>query len=148
MDIPAEVWHGVATPHKIEERKEFHNEQRQQNAPEQTTPLVELEVPCAIPDPIMQLDASCILLKAAAQRQPTETQWQTTLEAIRMLMEIDGLDDMVLSAKAPSGGFLRLQDLRSQLESVQAAFRGNQQEDDGIPWLGCRWRFTSHASAA
>lgn len=96
----------------------------------------------------MQLDASCILLKAAAQRQPTETQWQTTLEAIRMLMEIDGLDDMVLSAKAPSGGFLRLQDLRSQLESVQAAFRGNQQEDDGIPWLGCRWRFTSHASAA
>ncbi len=124
MDIPAEVWHGVATPHKIEERKEFHNEQRQQNAPEQTTPLVELEVPCAIPDPIMQL------------------------EAVRLLMEIDGLDDMVLTAKAPSGRFLRLQNLRSQLESVQAAFRGNQQEDDGIPWLGCRWRFTSHASAA
>ena len=95
---------------------------------EQTTPLVELEVPCAIPDPIMQLDASCILLKAAAQRQPTEAQWQTTLEAVRLLMEIDGLDDIVLTAKAPSGGFLRVQDLRSQLERVQAAFRGNQQE--------------------
>jgi len=73
----------------------------------------------------MQLDASCILLKAAAQRQPTEAQWQTTLEAVRLLMEIDGLDDMVLTAKAPSGGFLRVQDLRSQLERVQAAFRGN-----------------------
>ena len=78
---------------------------------EQTTPLVELEVPCAIPDPIMQLDASCILLKAAAQRQPTEAQWQTTLEAVRLLME----------------------DLRSQLERVQAAFRGNQQEASVSP---------------
>ena len=95
---------------------------------EQTTPLVEREVPCAIPDPIMQLDASCTLLKAAAQRRPTEAQWQTTLEAVRLLMEIDGLDDMVLTAKAPSGGFLRVQDLRSQLERIQAAFRGNQQE--------------------
>ena len=95
---------------------------------EQTKPLVELEVPCAIPDPIMQLDASCILLKAAAQPQPTEAQWQSTLEAVRLLMEIDGLDDIVLTAKAPSGGFLRVQDLRSQLERVQAAFRGNQQE--------------------
>ena len=32
-----------------------------------------------------------------------------------------------------SGGFLRVQDLRSQLERVQAAFRGNQQEASVSP---------------
>lgn len=94
---------------------------------EQTEPVVERKAPCATPGPIMLLDASCALLRAAAQRQPTEEQWQTMLEAVRLLAEINDLDEMILTGKVPNGGFLRAQDLRSQLESVRAAFRGSRQ---------------------
>ena len=66
------------------------------------------------------------LLKAAAQSKPTEEQWQTMLDAARLLTEINGLDDMVLTAKAPSGGFLNIQELvpaghRPGSDSRQAA---------------------------
>ena len=68
------------------------------------------------------------LLKAAAQSKPTEEQWQTMLDAARLLTEINDLDDMVLTAKAPSGGFLNIQELRSLLGIVQEAIHAKRQE--------------------
>ena len=44
---------------------------------EQAESLVKLKTPFAMPAPAMQMDAACILLKAAAQRHPTLEQWQT-----------------------------------------------------------------------
>ena len=68
------------------------------------------------------------LLKAAAQSEPTEEQWQTMLDAARLLTEINDLDDMVLTAKAPSGGFLNIQELRSLPGIVQEAIHAKRQE--------------------
>ena len=94
----------------------------------QTKSLVNLKTPFAMPDPAMQMDAACILLKAAAQRHPTLKQWQTVLDAVRLLAEMDDLEDMILDAKVPSGGFLSVQELRSLLDGVQAAVEVNRQE--------------------
>ena len=69
----------------------------------------------------MQLDVVCEILKAAAQKPCTQEEWQTALNAARMLTEMDGLEDMVLSGKTPDGGFLTADALRDQLRSVQAA---------------------------
>ena len=40
-----------------------------------------------------------------------------------MLTEMDGLEDMVLGAMTPDGGFLTGDNLRNLLETVQAAFQ-------------------------
>lgn len=93
---------------------------------ERTESLVKLKTPYAIPAPAMQMDAACILLKAAAQRHPTLEQWQTMLDAVRLLAEIDDLEDMILDAKVPSGGFLDIQELRTLLGSVQAAVKAKR----------------------
>ena len=50
------------------------------------------------------------------------------LDAARLLTEINDLDDMVLTAKAPSGGFLNIQELRSLLGIVQEAIHAKRQE--------------------
>lgn len=95
---------------------------------EQTEPLMKLASPFTVPSPDMQLDAACTLLKAAAQLKPTEVQWQTMLDAVRLLTEINDLDDMVLTAKALSGGFLDIQELRSLPGIVQEAIHAKRQE--------------------
>lgn len=107
---------------------EMENTRRFAETGEQTEPLVKLAAPFAIPAPDMQLDAVCTLLKAAAQRKPTEEQWQTMLDAVRLLTEINDLDDMVLTAKAPTGGFLDIQELRSLPGIVREAIRTKRQE--------------------
>lgn len=95
---------------------------------EQTESLVRLKTPFAMPAPAMQMDAACILLKAAAQRHPTLEQWQTVLDAVRLLAEMDDLEDMILDSKVPTGGFLDVQELRTLRGSVQAAVEAKRQE--------------------
>ena len=90
---------------------------------EQTESLVRLDAPLPMPDPAMQLDAVREILQAAAQRQPTPEQWQTALNAARMLTEMDGLEDMVLGTTVPDGGFLTTEGLHKQLADVQTALR-------------------------
>lgn len=94
---------------------------------EQTESLLKLKTPFAIPAPAMQMDAVCILLKAAAQRHPTLEQWQTMLDAVRLLAEMDDLEEMILDAKVPSGGFLNVQELRTLLDNIQAAIEVKRQ---------------------
>ena len=107
---------------------EMENTKHFAEAGEQTKSLVKLKTPFAMPAPAMQMDATCILLKTAAQRHPTLEQWQTVLDAVRLLAEIDDLEDMILNAKAPSGGFLSIQDLRTLLDSVRTALEAKRQE--------------------
>ena len=102
---------------------EMENTRRFAETGKQTESPVELNPPLTVPDPDMQLDAACTLLKATARRKPTEEQWQTMLEAVRLLAEINNLDDLVLGREIPSGGFLSIQELRTLLDSVQTAIR-------------------------
>lgn len=71
---------------------------------ERSESLVKLNTPLPLPGPAMQLDAVCEILKAAAQEPCAQEEWQTTLNATRMLTEMDGLEDMVLNGKTPDGG--------------------------------------------
>ena len=48
------------------------------------------------------------------------------LGAVRILTEMDSLEDMVLGTMVPSGGFLTTESLRKQLADVQAALAENQ----------------------
>ena len=107
---------------------EMENTKRFAQAREQAGPLVKLASPFAIPAPDMLLDAACTLLKAAAQQKPTAEQWQTMLDAVRLLTEINDLDDMVLTAKVPCGGFLEVQELRTLPSVVREAIGGKRQE--------------------
>lgn len=88
---------------------------------ERTESLVRLDAPLPLPDPAAQLDTVWIVLGAAAQGSLTEEQWQTTLNAVRSLTEMDGLEDMILCTNIPAGGFLSAGDLQDLLSSVQAA---------------------------
>lgn len=94
--------------------------------------LVQLDTPLPLPDPAMQIEAACTILQIAAQRQRTPEQWQDALNMVRMLTEMDALEDMVLTGYVPSGGFLTTTDLRDQLERVQAALWDNRQEQKGV----------------
>ena len=95
---------------------------------EQTESLVKLETPPAMPAPDMQMDAAWLLLKAVAQQRPTLKQWQAMLDSVRLLAEMDDLEEMILDAKVPSGGFLDVQELRTLRGSVQAAVEVKRQE--------------------
>lgn len=92
-----------------------------------TESLVTLNTPLPLPDPVMQLDAVWMILRAAAQGSLSGEQWQTTLNAVRSLTEMDGLEDMVLCTNVPAGGFLTAGALQDLLKSVQAALTQNQQ---------------------
>lgn len=50
------------------------------------------------------------------------------LDAVRLFAEIDDLEDMILDAKVPSGGFLDVQKLRTLRGSVQAAVETKRKE--------------------
>lgn len=92
---------------------------------ERTESLVKLDAPLPLPDPAMQLDAVWMVLGTAAQGSLTEEQWQTTLNAVRSLTEMDGLEDMILCTSVPAGGFLTDGALQDLLESVQSALAKN-----------------------
>lgn len=88
---------------------------------------VKLTAPDLFPDPAMQLDAVCVMLQSAARHPCTPEQWDTVLDAMSILTEADGLEDMILNAYVPASGFLRPEILRTNLEQVRAAFPGNAQ---------------------
>ena len=88
---------------------------------ERTESLVRLDAPLPLPDPAAQLDAVWLVLGAAAQGSLTEEQWQTTLNAVRSLTEMDGLEDMILCTGVPDAGFLTADALQILLKSVQTA---------------------------
>ena len=104
---------------------ELESSRRFAKTGERTESLVKLDAPLPMPDPAMQLDAVREILQAATQQQPTPEQWQTALNAARMLTEMDSLEDMVLGAMVPDGGFLTTEGLREQLADVQAALAEN-----------------------
>lgn len=94
---------------------------------DRTESLVTLNTPLPLPDPVMQLDTVWMILRTAAQASLSGEQWQTTLNAVRSLTEMDGLEDMVLCTNVPAGGFLTASALQDLLKSVQAALTQNQQ---------------------
>ncbi|WP_300756029.1 hypothetical protein [uncultured Oscillibacter sp.] len=98
---------------------------------ERSESLVKLDTPLPLPGPAMQIDAVCEILKAAAQKPCTQEEWQTALNAARMLTEMDDLEDMVLNGKTPDGGFLTADALRDQLRSLQAALARKQGPSGG-----------------
>ena len=94
---------------------------------ERTDSLVRLDSPLPMPDPAMQLDAVCEILKGVVQEECTLEEWQTTQNAVRMLTEMDDLEDMVLTGKVPVGGFLSADALRNLLGRVQTALAQKQE---------------------
>lgn len=94
--------------------------------------LVKLDTPFPLPDPAMQIDAVCVLLQATARQPCTLERWEAMRNAVRMLTEMDSLEDMVLTGFEPCGGFLATEGLRSLLEDVQAALQSGQQKQTGM----------------
>lgn len=111
---------------------ELENAKRFAETGETYQSLVKLDTPLPMPDPAMQLDAVCVLLQAAAQGPCTPERWETMRDTARMLTEMGGLEDMVLTGFEPSGGFLTTEGLRKLLEDVQAALQSGQQEQTGM----------------
>ena len=54
---------------------------------------------------------------------------QTLLETARTLTEMGGLEDMLLTTKIPAAGFLRVEDLRAELEEVRMSLQPQKAED-------------------
>ena len=110
---------------------EMENTKRLAKTGELSPSLVKLDTPLPMPGPDMQLEAVCVLLQAVAARRPcTMEQWETMLGAVRILTEMDSLEDMVLGAMVPAGGFLTTEGLHKQLTDVQAALAENQKHSD------------------
>ncbi len=95
---------------------------------EKTDSLVDLPTPLPLPDPAMQLDAVWAILQATVQRDCAPKQWQSALDAVRCLTEMDSLEDSLLSTFIPDGGFMTAGDLHAQLEQVQAALQAEGME--------------------
>lgn len=95
---------------------------------ERTESLVTLNTPLPLPDPAMQLDAVWAILQATVQRDCAPKQWQSALDAVRCLTEMDSLEDSLLSTFIPDGGFMTAGDLHAQLEQVQAALQAEGME--------------------
>lgn len=106
----------------------MENTKRYVKKGDRAEPVVKLKTPLSMPAPDMQMDAVCLLLKAVAERRPTLKQWQTMLDAVRIFMEMDDLEEMILDGKIPYGGFLKVQELRTLLDSVQAAVEAKRKE--------------------
>lgn len=85
-----------------------------------------------VPTPAMQMDAVWMLFQTAVQRTLTQKQRQTLLELARLLTDIAGLEDMLLTTEVPAGGFLTAKALRAELEDVRTALQGPQ-TDSPIP---------------
>lgn len=93
---------------------------------ERTSSLVRLDFPLTLLVPAMQLDAVCEILKGIVQEECTQEEWQPAKNAVRMLMEMDDLEDMVLTRKVPAGGFLTVDTLWDQLRVAQATLAQKQ----------------------
>lgn len=110
---------------------EMENTKRLAKTGELSPSLAKLDTLLPMPSPDMQLEAVCVLLQAAAARRPcTMEQWETMLGAMRILTEMDGLEDMVLGTMVPDGGFLTTEGLHKQLVDVRTALAENQKHSD------------------
>lgn len=109
---------------------ELENARRFARTGDRTDSLVRLDSPLPLPAPAMQLDAVCEILKGIVQEECTQEERQTAKNAVRMLMEMDDLEDMVLTGKVPAGGFLTVDALRDQLRVAQAALAQKQGHAD------------------
>lgn len=89
--------------------------------------LVKLDTPLPMPDPAMQLDAVCALLKAMARGPCTLDDWEDMKEAARLLTVVDGLDDAVLRSSASTTELLTTEALHKQLTDVQTALQLREQ---------------------
>lgn len=74
-----------------------------------------------MPDAATLLDAVWMLFQAAVQ-SPWDDR-QTLLETAKTLTEIGELENILLNIDAPDYGFLKVTDLRDELDSVRIAFR-------------------------
>lgn len=88
-----------------------------QDAPHLMGPERLLPVPVAA----AQLEAVWMLFQTAV-RSP-ESDRQTLLETARTITGMGGLEDMLLATKVPAAGFLKVEDLRAELDEVRRAFQ-------------------------
>lgn len=95
---------------------------------EKTDSLMNLPTPFPLPGPVMQLDTVWAILQATAQQDSTPEQWQTAVDAVRCLTEMDSLEDMFLNGFIPQKGFLTAEDLRNLLTQVQTALQAESPE--------------------
>ena len=95
---------------------------RQFTATEQDTPhLISPDRLLPVPDAAVQLDAVWMLFQTAVKAP--EDYRQTLLETARTLTEMGGLEDMLLTTHVPAVGFLRVEDLRAELDEVRMALQ-------------------------
>ena len=71
--------------------------------------------------PERQLEAVWMMFQAAV-RSP-ESDRQTLLDTARTITGMGGLEDMLLTTKVPAAGFLKVEDLRAELDEVRRAFQ-------------------------
>lgn len=95
---------------------------RQSAATGQDVPyLMGLERLLPVPVATAQLDAVWMLFQAAV-RSP-ESYRQTLLETARTITGMGGLEDMLLTIKVPAAGFLKVEDLRAELDEARRVFQ-------------------------
>lgn len=111
---------------------ELENSKKFAETGERTPELVKLDTPYPMPDPSMQLDAVWAILRAAAQEPLATEQWETMLNATKMLTEMDGLEDMILTTNVPAAGFLTTDELQGVLKKVRAVFQHQAPEIAGM----------------
>ena len=97
-------------------------------ATEQDTPhLIDPDRLLPVPDAAAQLNAVWMLFQIAVKS--TWDYRHTLLKTARTLTEMGGLEDMLLTTKIPAAGFLRVEDLRAELEEVRMALQPQKAED-------------------
>ena len=74
-----------------------------------------------------QLDAVWMLFQTAV-RSPENCR-QTLLETARTITELGGLKDMLLTTRFPAAGFLKIEDLRAELDEVRMAIQPQETVD-------------------
>ena len=94
-----------------------------QDAPYLMGPERLLPVPVAA----VQLEAVWMLFQAAV-RSP-ERDRQTLLETARTITGMGRLEDMRLTTKVPAAGFLKVEDLRAELDEVRRVFQPQETVD-------------------
>ena len=94
----------------------------------QDTPhLIDPDRLLPVPDAAAQLNAVWMLFQIAVKS--TWDYRHTLLKTARTLTEMGGLEDMLLTTKIPAAGFLRVEDLRAELEEVRMALQPQGAED-------------------
>ena len=101
---------------------------RQFTATEQDTPhLIDPDRLLPAPDAAAQLNAVWMLFQTAVNASGDYR--HTLLKTARTLTEMGGLEDMLLTTKIPAAGFLRVEDLRAELDDVRMALQPQEAAD-------------------